>query len=263
MDAKKLCPAIPRDLVQALKWSVAMLVIASLIGVGLPGNLSAAPLRIGPRLSPRPWSKPHPIVVRRLPTKVYGKLPSGVVRPAMIPRWAPRLVIPSRPAVVVHQGTQVVTEVKDLAVVAAPEFVPSRTFPVVRVDDRYLVTLLINGAETPVRLVGVDAPLVATGGEPPKPPEEARQFLQNLLAGELVYLDRDPNLAQKDAGGNLIAYKYRAPDGLLINLELIRQGYGLVAGGYKFGHQPAFISYEQRARAGRKGIWALAAGTDL
>jgi endonuclease YncB( thermonuclease family) len=160
--------------------------------------------------------------------------------------------------VVIRQGPRVVRHV-----LPAPQFAPSQAHRVVRVDDRFLVTLLINGVETPVRMVGVDPPLVADGEGMPKPTEDARKFFQNLLAGELVYLDRDPNLAQKDAEGNLVAYLYRAPDKLLVNLELIRQGYGLVADGYKFRFEQAFIAYQQKARADRKGIWAMPSGTDL
>jgi endonuclease YncB( thermonuclease family) len=178
------------------------------------------------------------------------------------------LVIPPGPAVIIRQGTRVIREVpspkvKDVVLIPTRQFVPSEAHRVVRVDDRFLVTLLIDGVETPVRMVGVDPPLVATGEGLPKPPEEARQFIENLLAGELVYLDRDPILAQKDAEGNLVAYLYRAPDKLLINLELIRQGYGLVAEDYKFRFEQAFLAQEQKARAARRGIWALTFGTDL
>ena len=272
MSAKILCSSVPRSSAKRLRLSLAILVTASLIGTGLPDSLSAAPPR--PRPRPRLGSRPRPVprVVHKLPPKVYRKLPPRAVRPAVIPRRAPRLVIASRPAVVVSQEPRVIAEmraprfvtaVKDLAVVPVPEVAPSQAFRVVRVDDSYLVTLLINGAETPVRLVGIDPPLVPASDGMPAPPHAARHFLQNLLAGEMVYLDRDPNLAQKDEEGNLVAYIYRAPDKLQINIELIRQGYALVAEGYKFAYQQEFLSYQQKARADGKGIWAMMTGTDL
>ena len=268
MNAKILCSGSTRNSTQGGRWSVAILATAILIGAALPDGLSAAP----PRPRPRPRPRPGPKVVNMVLPRVYRRLPPRVVRPVVIPRRAPRLVIASRPAVVFHQETRgigelptpkVATAAKDLAVIPVPEFAPAEAFRVVRVDDRYLVTLLINARETPVRLVGIDAPLVAAGEGMPKPPDAARHFMRNLLAGELVYLDRDPNLAEKDEEGNLVAYMYRAPDKLLINLEPVRQGYAFVAEGYKFAYQQEFLSYQRKARANRKGIWAMVGGTDL
>lgn len=190
----------------------------------------------------------------------------------VIPRHVPRLVIPPRPVVVIHHGPRLIREVlpptvviaaKQIAVVPAPEFTRAEVYRVVRVDDRYLVTLSIHGVKTPLRLVGIDPPLVAAAEGLPKPPDAALHFLQNLLAGEPVYLARDPNLAQKDAEGNLVAYLYRVRDRKMVNLELIRRGHGLVAEGYDFGFHKEFLAAQQKARAERLGIWALVAGTEL
>ena len=57
------------------------------------------------------------------------------------------------------------------------------------------------------------------------------------------------------ADGIRVAYVHRAPDGLLVNLEIIRQGYGLAAEGYTFDHQQAFAAYQTRAQQTGKGIW--------
>ena len=87
-------------------------------------------------------------------------------------------------------------------------------------------------------------------------PEIARHFARNLLVDEFVYLDSDPGLAATDEEGRRVAYVHRAPDGLLANLELIRQGYGLAADGYAFEYQDSFASYQAKAQDDRKGIWA-------
>jgi endonuclease YncB( thermonuclease family) len=110
-------------------------------------------------------------------------------------------------------------------------------------------------------LVGLDPPLVSGPGNTAVLPEEAGQFVRNLLVKEYVYLDSDPNLAEKDAEGVSVAYLYRAPDKLPVNLELIRQGYALVAQGYQFQYAEEFAAYEQKAQADQKGIWATLLGS--
>ena len=269
MDANRLYSAVSgyaRNLARGPKWSLAIVVIAGLAATVLPGQLWAAAPRVRVRL------RPHPRAVRHLPPHAYRRLPPRVVRPVVIPRHVPRLVIPPRPPVAVHYGPRAIPQVlpptlviaaKQIAVLPAPEFASAQAYRVVQVDDRYLVTLSINGVKTPVRLVGVDPPLVAAAEGLPKPPLAALHFLQNLLAGELVYLDRDPNLAPKDAEGNLVAYLYRVRDKKMINLELVRKGYALVAEGYDFGLHKQFLAAQQKARAERLGIWALLAGTEL
>ncbi|MBE9547089.1 MAG: thermonuclease family protein, partial [Proteobacteria bacterium] len=59
-----------------------------------------------------------------------------------------------------------------------------------------------------------------------------------------------------DETGQAVAYLYRAPDGMLLNLEVIRQGYGLAADYYPYQHDKLFRFYQQKAQADGKGIWA-------
>ena len=54
-----------------------------------------------------------------------------------------------------------------------------------------------------------------------------------------------------------MAYLYRAPDNLLVNLEVIRQGFGLAETDYYFDQQTAFRFYESKAQADDKGLWTL------
>ncbi len=54
---------------------------------------------------------------------------------------------------------------------------------------------------------------------------------------------------------------FRAPDGLYVNLELVRQGYAAVSAVGLKGELKIFQTYEQRARESGKGLWAkLSAG---
>jgi len=54
----------------------------------------------------------------------------------------------------------------------------------------------------------------------------------------------------------LVAYVYREPDGLLVNLELVRQGYGHALTEYPFDGLEQFIAAEREAREARRGLWA-------
>ena len=129
--------------------------------------------------------------------------------------------------------------------------------PVVRVVDGDTVVLMLNGEETTVRLIGVDAPESPDAQRPFEPyGREASQFLTNLLKGETVYLEYRPGGDRLDDYGRTLAYLYRAPDGLFVNLEIVRQGYGRAYTHFPFQHMEAFRFYERRAREAEKGLWA-------
>jgi endonuclease YncB( thermonuclease family) len=75
--------------------------------------------------------------------------------------------------------------------------------------------------------------------------------LDSLLRAEHVYLDfQDGSATRRDA-----AYVFRAPDGLLVNLELVRQGLATVAPQPKFALLAVFQEYEKHARENGRGLW--------
>jgi micrococcal nuclease len=89
------------------------------------------------------------------------------------------------------------------------------------------------------RLIGVDTPETV---HPSKPVEhygrEASLFLTNLLKGESVYAVYDQE--RTDRYGRTLAYLFRAPDGLFVNAEIIRQGYGHAYTRFPFRHMELF-----------------------
>ncbi len=103
---------------------------------------------------------------------------------------------------------------------------PART--VVRVVDGDTIVVDHDGQEETVRLLGIDTPETQ---DPRKQVEffarEASDFLTNLLNVEQVYFVQEQPGA-KDKYGLTLAHVYRAPDGLWVNLELVRQGYAQV-----------------------------------
>jgi len=66
--------------------------------------------------------------------------------------------------------------------------------------------------------------------------KEASCFTTNLLKGERIYLRYEGEKPTTDKYGRLLAYVYRAPDGLFVNAEIIRQGYGHAYVQYPFKH---------------------------
>ena len=122
----------------------------------------------------------------------------------------------------------------------APDLTGKTAYKVQRVDDDYTMFLTISGKETPVRLLGL-ASIQTEGAEGTSQTvhEGIKQFVQNLLKGEFVYLDYDSQLEQQDADGQAVAYVYRASEG------------------YEFDHAETFRFYEQKSQVDKKGFWSM------
>lgn len=150
-------------------------------------------------------------------------------------------------------------------VAAAPELPKisleqSAQYRVVRVVDGDTVVLLADDREFTVRLIGVDAPESVHPSVQEQPfGAECSAFLRNLLRDESVYMVLESGRPTKDKYGRLLAYLFRVPDGLFINLELIRQGYARAYTEFPFAHMAVFRAYESRAQIARKGLWGLLA----
>lgn len=136
------------------------------------------------------------------------------------------------------------------------DFTSQSTYKVLRVIDGDTVELLIDGKATIVRMIGVDTPETV---HPQKPVEhygkEASMFTANLLKGKEVYIELEQNNTVGKYGRTLL-YLYRVPDGLFVNLEIVRQGYGHAYTVYPFQHMELFKHYEDKAKELGKGLWA-------
>ncbi len=126
---------------------------------------------------------------------------------------------------------------------------------VLRVIDGDTVELHLRGQAVSCRLIGVDAPEVRPRNNQPAQPYAAQssEFLHNLLAGEEVFVRVGPS--PTDNFGRTLAYLYRAPDGLFVNPELVRQGYATVYRRIPFPEMPSWLQHERRAKEAGKGLW--------
>jgi micrococcal nuclease len=118
-------------------------------------------------------------------------------------------------------------------------------------------TLLVRIGEEPltVRLIGIDAP---ERSHPSKPKEfladEAAGTLSSLCKGKTVRMERGDEDA--DRHGRLLRYVYLlAPDGRLLNKEMVRRGVARVYRRFRFSREAEFSEAEGEARQEERGIW--------
>ena len=122
-------------------------------------------------------------------------------------------------------------------------------------------TLVLDGGER-VRLIGVDTPETV---HPQKPIErfgkEASAFTRRTAEGKGVRLEFDQGTGTKDRYGRTLAYVY-LEDGSLLNLEIIRQGYGHAYVRFPFSKMEELREAQRVAREERRGLWADAPTVD-
>ena len=167
-------------------------------------------------------------------------------------RSRPRLNTTSRINTAPHTGTSLMSYPTQF-------FYGDTAYPITRIIDGDTVEIQYAGKLTSVVLIGVDTPETV---HPQKPIEafgrEASAFTHNLLLGESVYLRFDGD--RTDTYGRLRAYLYRAPDGLFVNLEIVRQGYGKVYTPFPFKHKTLFQYYGEQAQNAGRGLWSVGVG---
>lgn len=148
------------------------------------------------------------------------------------------------------------------APIPAPPDAPTSTVLVVnatvqRVVDGDTVVAAVDGTIERVRLIGVNTP---ESVKPDTPVEcfghEASQHTAELLPpGTVIHLERD--LEPRDDYGRLLAYVFRATDGLFVNDDLVRLGYARtlrIRPNVTYAAQLARSS--QRARDEGLGLWS-------
>jgi micrococcal nuclease len=126
------------------------------------------------------------------------------------------------------------------------------------VVDGDTVKLMIDDKLTTVRLIGIDTPETVHPTKPVEPyGKRASEFLHNLLAGGSVFLEYGAE--RTDKYGRQLAYLYRAPDGLFVNLEIVRQGYGRAYTRYPFKYEYLVVRWDSLAEVRSRGLWRLVA----
>ena len=126
----------------------------------------------------------------------------------------------------------------------------SQIVEVKRVIDRD--TLELSTGEK-VRLIGVDTPETK---DPRKPVQyfgkEAVAFTQRTVAGKRVGLEYDQQ--RQDKYGRTLAYVY-LENGIFVNAEINRQGYGFAYTRFPFKYLEQFRQLEREVRDAGRGLW--------
>ena len=130
-----------------------------------------------------------------------------------------------------------------------PDFSKFTPHKVLKADGLTIIISTGSGIET-IALMGIEPPKLADPAT-----QLAERFLTNLLLGESVYLVDHEAGRRLDDKKRRILYVHRAPDGLLANAELIRQGYAREQAEVPYQYQNAMRAYEGLARAAKKGLW--------
>jgi len=131
----------------------------------------------------------------------------------------------------------------------------------VRVVDGDTVEVEVDGQREKVRLIGIDTPETK---KPNSPVEcfgpEASAFTTSLLPdGTPLLLERD--VEARDDYDRLLAYVYRADDGLFVNLEIVAQGYAnLLTFPPNVAHVDDFVAAARAAEAADLGLWRACSG---
>jgi micrococcal nuclease len=127
--------------------------------------------------------------------------------------------------------------------------------------DGDTITVRLAGHDERVRLLGIDTPETK---DPRKPVQcfghEASQHTAALLPpGTKIRLVRD--VEARDRYGRLLAYVYRASDGLFVNLDLAEQGFAsLLTYPPNVAHEAELAAAVAHARAAGRGLWARCGG---
>ncbi len=230
---------------------VRLITTAIVASIVMSGLLMARPPRPRPAVR-RAIHRRRVINHRRLPR--LRRLPP--YRRVWIRRIGPKVVLQEGKTVIYKDPPVVVKTVEELQTIPAPTTTieqKSTAYKVATVESDCTIVLTNNGQEMKVRMLGVTPIYADQSGENIE--TTSRQFINNLLNGEFVYLQYDPDLPKQDQSGCTVAYLYRAPDNLFLNLEIIRQGYGLASSNYPHKYSDLFRFYQQKAQADGKGIW--------
>jgi micrococcal nuclease len=127
---------------------------------------------------------------------------------------------------------------------------------VLRVVDGDTILVAVGGRQERVRYIGVDTPETVK----PRTPVQCfgkRASAENhrLVDGRAVRLVSD--VEARDRYGRLLAYVYRADDGLFVNAALVGGGYATtltIAPNVRFAGR--FAALARQARDAGRGLWS-------
>jgi endonuclease YncB( thermonuclease family) len=129
------------------------------------------------------------------------------------------------------------------------------SYRVVSFSDGDTVTIDMNGHNETIRFIGVDTPETH---DPRKAVQcfgkAASAFTKQTIGTGSVRLEADALSSNRDRYNRLLRYVY-TQQGVLVNAEIIKQGYGFAYTGFPFTKSDEFVALQTQAREGNKGLW--------
>ena len=143
------------------------------------------------------------------------------------------------------------------------EAAPPGRATVISVVDGDTIHARLAGKDESVRFIGIDTPEThGQGGLRECFGQEATKRLERLLPeGATLTIVRD--VEARDRYGRLLAYVYRASDGLFVNLAMARDGYAVALTiPPNVAHADEFVAAAGDARRADRGLWSACGGAD-
>ena len=137
---------------------------------------------------------------------------------------------------------------------------PPANAVVVSVIDGDTIVVRIGDRHEHVRLIGIDTPETVAPNKPVMcfGKEASHETATLLPPGTAVQLVRD--VEARDDYARLLAYVYRVPDGVFVNLRLAEEGYADVLSiAPNTTYAGAFRAAVAAARTARRGLWGACA----
>ena len=146
---------------------------------------------------------------------------------------------------------------------SAPATAVDANATVAHIVDGDTIDVVVDGREERARLTGIDTPEIAHEAFADRPAndaecfaDEATAFITSLIpAGSPIRLERD--VVGRDDYGRLLAYVYRASDGVFVNYELVRQGYARpLSIAPNTTHSELMVQAARDAERADAGLWS-------
>lgn len=139
-------------------------------------------------------------------------------------------------------------------ITSAPQ-VAASDYTVTRTSDGDTIQVKMGDKTETVRFIGVDTPETH---DPRKSVQcygqQAAAKTKEWLLGKQVRLETDPNDSDRDKYKRLLRYVYVGD--MLVNQELIKEGYAFTYVVFPFTKIDDFRASEAEARAANRGLWA-------
>ena len=131
-------------------------------------------------------------------------------------------------------------------------------YKVIKVVDGDTITIKMDGADTKVRMIGIDTPeSVApetSGKSNSDEGKQASDYLKKLIDQKNIYLEFD--IGRTDQYGRILAYVYLSDKTSMVQEIMLSEGYAVV-----MTYQPnvkyadRFLEQQRQARQEEKGFW--------